>query len=455
MSPHQPSKQCTTKHRREWEEGKTILPLFGLCGRVTGHAAISTQVEGGQHAVATSHAWVPNLRTNNYRCALLLIIVNTTTSILPLPPFVSIDFPLPVWGNFGIFTVSVSHKHNIITMAEDRIISPTEREEEQQFDASLRPKTLQDYIGQEAIKANLKIFIEAAKQREESLEHVLLHGAPGLGKTTLAHIIAREMGVNIRITSGTAIERAGDLAAILTNLQPGDILFIDEIHRLHRTIEEVLYPAMEDYALDLVVGKGPGAKTLRLDLPKFTIIGATTRMSLLSSPLRDRFGNSFRLDFYQPQDLQKILTRSARILNVTLDSPSSQRISQCARQTPRIANRLLKRVRDYAQVHGDGIIALPLAEKALSMLEIDHMGLDTLDRRILEIIIDKFQGGPVGLHTIAATTGEEIDTIADVYEPFLLQLGLLARTLRGRIATEQAYKHLKRSLPTQTQKAAI
>ncbi|OGY84630.1 MAG: Holliday junction DNA helicase RuvB [Candidatus Kerfeldbacteria bacterium RIFCSPHIGHO2_12_FULL_48_17] len=340
-------------------------------------------------------------------------------------------------------------------MAEDRIISPTEREEEQQFDASLRPKTLQDYIGQEAIKANLKIFIEAAKQREESLEHVLLHGAPGLGKTTLAHIIAREMGVNIRITSGTAIERAGDLAAILTNLQPGDILFIDEIHRLHRTIEEVLYPAMEDYALDLVVGKGPGAKTLRLDLPKFTIIGATTRMSLLSSPLRDRFGNSFRLDFYQPQDLQKILTRSARILNVTLDSPSSQRISQCARQTPRIANRLLKRVRDYAQVHGDGIIALPLAEKALSMLEIDHMGLDTLDRRILEIIIDKFQGGPVGLHTIAATTGEEIDTIADVYEPFLLQLGLLARTLRGRIATEQAYKHLKRSLPTQTQKAAI
>lgn len=340
-------------------------------------------------------------------------------------------------------------------MAEDRIISPNENEAEQQFDVSLRPKTLQDYIGQESIKANLRVFIEAAKQRQEPLEHVLLHGAPGLGKTTLAHIIAHEMGVNIRITSGTAIERAGDLAAILTNLQPGDILFIDEIHRLHRTIEEVLYPAMEDYALDLVVGKGPGAKTLRLDLPKFTIIGATTRMSLLSSPFRDRFGNSFRLDFYQPQDLQKILSRSAQILNVTLDTAASQRISQCARQTPRIANRLLKRVRDYAQVHGDGVIELPLAEQALRLLEIDEMGLDNLDRKILEIIIDKFQGGPVGLQTIAATTGEEIETIADVYEPFLLQLGLLARTLRGRIATQQAYHHLKRALPTPTQKAAI
>lgn len=335
----------------------------------------------------------------------------------------------------------------MLSNSPDRIIA-AKNQVEDAFEATLRPQTLQDYIGQERIKENLMVFIEAAKKRHESLEHVLLHGAPGLGKTTLAHIIAREMGSNIRITSGTALERAGDLAAILTSLHDGDILFVDEIHRLNRTLEEVLYPAMEDYALDLVVGKGPGARTLRLDLPHFTLIGATTRMSLLSSPLRDRFGNVLRLDYYLPQDIEKILERSAGILAIPLDTAARECLSHCSRQTPRIANRLLKRVRDYAQVHANGIITRELAVLALESLDIDNKGLDVVDRKILETIINMFQGGPVGLQTLSATTGEDIDTIAAVYEPFLLQIGLLARTPRGRIATTQAYEHLKKPLPT-------
>ena len=334
----------------------------------------------------------------------------------------------------------------------DRVIQPTQTSNDQAFDSSLRPQTLADYIGQQAIKDNLSIFLQAAKQREEPIEHVLLHGGPGLGKTTLAHIIAKEMGVNIRVTSGPAIERAGDLAAILTNLGAGDVLFIDEIHRLNKTIEEVLYPAMEDYALDVVIGKGPGARTLRLDLPKFTVIGATTRVSLLSPPLRDRFGAHYKLSFYSPEEMATIITRSARVLNVQVAPEAVSIISSRARSTPRIANRLLKRVRDFAQVKSsDAIVTDELAMAAMAMLDVDALGLDTLDRKILHTIMTVFAGGPVGVQTIAATLGEDIDTLETVYEPFLLQTGFLARTPRGRVATPAAYAHLGLTPPDDLQ----
>jgi Holliday junction DNA helicase RuvB len=325
---------------------------------------------------------------------------------------------------------------------KNRIISTKESPDEAAFEKSLRPKKLGDYICQDKVKDNLSIFMAAAKKRNEPIEHVLLHGCPGLGKTTLAHIIANEMGANIKITSGPAIEKTGDLAAILTNLANGDILFIDEIHRLNKVIEEVLYPAMEDFALDIVIGKGPSARTLRLDLPKFTLIGATTRVSLISSPLRDRFGVNFRLDFYKDEDIKKIIERAAQILDIEIDDQASTQIASRARKTPRIANRLLKRVRDFAQVKGNGKINLELANDALSKLDIDHLGLDEIDRKILQVIAEKFSGGPVGLGTLAAAIGEETDTIEDIYEPFLMQLGFLSRTPRGRTVTKLGYEHL-------------
>ncbi|MBI3573078.1 MAG: Holliday junction branch migration DNA helicase RuvB [Candidatus Kerfeldbacteria bacterium] len=325
---------------------------------------------------------------------------------------------------------------------EESIVAPASRPDDAQWDVNLRPQRLKDYVGQRQIKDNLNIFLEAAKKRKQPLEHVLLHGAPGLGKTTLAHILAREMGSQIRVTSGPAIERAGDLAAILSNLENGDILFIDEIHRLNRAVEEVLYPAMEDFQLDIVLGKGPSARTVRLDLPHFTLVGATTRMSLLSSPLRDRFGAAYRLEFYEPDELEEIIRRSADILQAQLESSAADIIASRARRTPRVANRLLKRVRDFAEVKSDGKITKPLAEEALTQLHIDELGLDRTDRRILQYIIDKFQGGPVGLNTIAAGVAEDMDTIEDVYEPFLLQIGFLSRTPRGRTATPAAYRHL-------------
>ena len=310
------------------------------------------------------------------------------------------------------------------------------------LDATLRPRKLSEYQGQNKVKENLKILIEAARQRKESIEHVLLCGAAGLGKTTLAHIIASEMGVGIKVTSGPAIERVGDLGSILTNLSEGDVLFIDEAHRLNKLIEEVLYPAMEDFKLDIVIGKGPSARTLQLDLPHFTLIAATTRPSLLSSPLRSRFGITFRLDFYQLADIAKILNRSARILNIQADQEGTELISQSARFTPRVANRLLKRVRDYAQVRGQGKITGPITREALEMLEVDSLGLEPIDRQILKAIIEKFDGGPVGLQALAAATNEEQDTIEDIYEPYLMQLGFIGRTPRGRTATRVAYEHL-------------
>lgn len=327
-------------------------------------------------------------------------------------------------------------------MDDERIIEPSESGDDKVFDIALRPKKLTDYVGQKKIKENLSIFMKAAQKRKEPIEHVLLYGCPGLGKTTLAHIIAREMNVNIRITSGPSLERAGDLAAILTNLQPGDILFIDEIHRLNKTVEEALYPAMEEYALDIILGKGPSAKTFRLELPRITIIGATTKISMLSSPLRDRFGNTYRLNFYTPEDLKTIISRSSKILNIPLDDKAAEEIAKRARATPRIANRLLKRVRDYAEVKADGKITLDICQKALNMLEVDEHGLDHVDRKILITIIEKFKGGPVGLNTISAATSEEMSTIEEIYEPFLIQLGFLERTPRGRTATDQAYEHL-------------
>lgn len=331
----------------------------------------------------------------------------------------------------------------------DRVITPQLKNDEVKFDLTLRPQSLAEFIGQEKIKNNLRIFLDAAKQRAESLEHVLLYGNPGLGKTTLANIIAKEMDANIKITSGPALERVGDLAAILTSLETGDVLFVDEIHRMNKTIEEVLYPALEDYALDIIIGKGPGARTLRVDLNRFTLIGATTKMSLLSGPLRDRFGATYHLNFYEEPEIEQIVRRSSKILDIDTDNDAARLIAISARRTPRVANRLLKRVRDFAQVKGNGIITNALAQEALKMLEIDQVGLDHIDRLILKIMIEKFNGGPVGLQTLSAATAEEIETIETIYEPFLLQCGFINRTPRGRVATALAYKHLGMEPPKQ------
>jgi holliday junction DNA helicase RuvB len=330
-------------------------------------------------------------------------------------------------------------------MSEDKVASrliSSKVSTEDNLDTSLRPKRLGDFIGQDKVKSNLKISISAALKRGEALDHVLIYGPPGLGKTTLAYIIAAEMNVNVKVSSGPAIERPGDLAAILSNLKKHDVLFIDEIHRLSKIVEEILYPAMEDYALDIIIGKGPGARNLRLNLPKFTLIGATTRYAMVSAPLRDRFGTVYRLDFYDKTAIKIILERSSKILNVQADESSLEEIACRARGTPRIANRLLKRIRDYAQVTADGVISKPITLEALSRLGIDEVGLDEIDHKVLRTIIDKYDGGPVGLDTIAASISEESDTIMDVYEPYLLQLGFLDRTPRGRTATRLAYEHL-------------
>lgn len=344
-------------------------------------------------------------------------------------------------------------ENSVIVGAMDRAISPQKSDDDFQFDATLRPRTLDDYIGQEKIRANLRLFIEAARGRNEALDHVLLYGPPGLGKTTLANIVASEMGVNIKSTSGPVIERPGDLAAILTNLEAHDVLFIDEIHRLSHVVEEILYPAMEDFQLDIIIGQGPSARSIKLDLPRFTLVGATTRAGLLSSPLRDRFGVISRLEFYTHEELAVIVTRSARILGMGIDQAGALELARRSRGTPRIANRLLRRVRDFAQVRADGAITLSVVQETLRLLEIDEMGFDQMDRMILLTIIDKFGGGPVGLDTIGAAIGEESDTIEDVYEPFLIQNGFLNRTPRGRTATPAAYRHFGRLEPQAPQGA--
>jgi len=335
------------------------------------------------------------------------------------------------------------------------ITNPKSTPEDQALDQTLRPKTFIDYQGQSKTKENLKILIGAAKKRREPIEHILLSGASGIGKTTLANVIANEMGANLKVTSGSAIAKVGDLGSILTNLADGDILFIDECHRLNKMVEEVLYPAMEDFKLDIIIGKGPSARTLQLDLPRFTLIAATTRPALLSSPLRSRFGLSFRLDFYEISDIEKIIARAAKILGVQAEERAVKIIARCSRFTPRVANRLLKRVRDFAQVKGDGVITEKLAKAALKMLEIDELGLEPIDRQILKIIIEKFNGGPVGLQALAAATCEDEETLTDVYEPYLMRLGFITRTPRGRFATRDAFLHLGLKYPEEYQKKLI
>jgi len=337
-------------------------------------------------------------------------------------------------------------------VSQERAVTPeTTSQDQVQFENTLRPKTLEEYIGQAEIKQNLHITMQAAQKREEPLEHVLLHGPPGLGKTTLAHIIGRGMGAQVKVTSGPAIEKQGDLASILTNLKDGDLLFIDEIHRLRPVIEEVLYSAMEDFVIDIMLGKGPSARSVRLNLPRFTLIGATTKMSMLSSPLRDRFGNVYKFQFYEVSDIREIIVRSAQILECEIQEDAALLLAQCSRQTPRIANRLLKRARDFAEVHDHKAISLQLAQKSLDSLGVDALGLDSTDRDILKTMIEKFNGGPVGLNTISSALSEEQATIEDIYEPYLIQLGFIDRTPRGRIATDRAFQHLGFSIPSKPQ----